>query len=70
MRQLSVHTILCKRQHHWPSKPGIEASTRIPCCVRFIRCAQAKAQLASFAVPVRLVAGHNLYEEGDEVSNA
>ncbi len=27
---------------------------------------QVRAHLAASAVPVRLVAGHNLYEEGDE----
>lgn len=30
---------------------------------------QVRSQLAASAVPVRLVAGHNLYEEGDEADS-
>ena len=37
--------------------------------LRWARCMQVRAALAASAVPVRLVAGHNLYEEGDKADS-
>lgn len=62
LRSALVH-LTCLRKHWRSVRQLLEYSCRaLPC-----RAAQVLAQLAAGAMPVRLVAGHDLYEEGDEV---
>lgn len=54
----------CTRAHATPHHKLLPTHPPTPSCP--VTLCQAKAQLAASAVPVRLVAGRNLYEEGEE----